>query len=65
LLLIGGLDSRVLLRGPDEIRAEVMNIVPPLLERGHYLPTIDDNPRENVPYASYLAYRQVLNECVR
>jgi uroporphyrinogen decarboxylase len=63
LLLMGGIDSRVLVEGEDAIRAEVETKVPPLLAQGKYLPSIDDNPRENIPYKNYLAYRHILREC--
>lgn len=62
LLLMGGIDSRVLIKDEDAIRTEVKAKVPPLLARGKYLPSIDDNPRKNVPYKNYLAYRRILRE---
>jgi len=60
LLLIGGLDARVLLQDNAAIEHEVRGKVPPLLSGGRYLPSLDDNPRENVPYENYLAYRAAL-----
>jgi len=62
LLLMGGLDSNVLAQDESAIRAEVTAKVPPLLASGRYLPSIDDNPRENVPYRNYSFYRRVLRE---
>ena len=62
LLLIGGLDSTALAEGEDAIRAEVTAKVPMLLAQGRYLPALDDNPRENVPYRNYAFYRKLLRE---
>ena len=62
LLLIGGLDATVLGQDQDAIRTEVTSKVPPLLATGRYLPALDDNPRENVPYENYLFYRELLRE---
>ena len=62
LLLIGGLDSHVLAQDEGAIRAEVTTRVPPLLASGRYMPSIDDNARENVPYGNYSFYRRVLRE---
>jgi uroporphyrinogen-III decarboxylase len=60
LLLIGGLDSTVLARDAAAIQAEVDAKVPFLLAGGRYLPFLDDNPREHVPYKNYVFYRQAL-----
>lgn len=62
LLLIGGIDADVLATGHEAIRREVTTKVPNLLRSGRYLPTIDDNPRENVPYSNYRFYRKLLWE---
>ncbi len=62
VMLIGGLDSTSLTQGEAAIRAEVMSKAPPLLASGRYLPMLDDNPREHVPYRAYMCYRQVLKE---
>jgi hypothetical protein len=39
-----------------------METVPPLLEGGRYLPCLDDRPRENVSFARYALYRELLAE---
>ncbi len=62
LLLIGGLDATVLTQDEDTIRNEVTAKVPRLLAGGRYLPALDDNPRENVPYGNYVFYRRLLRE---
>jgi uroporphyrinogen decarboxylase len=62
LLLIGGIDSTVLAGEPEGIEAEVRSKVPELLAGGRYLPSLDDNPRENVPYANYAHFRRLMAE---
>lgn len=60
--LIGGIDSTALCRGEDEVRRAIESTVPPLLAGGRYLPCLDDRPRDNMPYAMYELYREVLQE---
>lgn len=60
IALIGGVDSRSLLRGEAAVREAVERTVPPLLESGRYLPCLDDRPRDNTPYAMYELYREIL-----
>ena len=62
ILLVGGIDSRVLAQDEDAIVGEVTARVPPLLTKERYFPSLDDNPRENVPYQNYVLYRRVLKE---
>ena len=60
--LIGGIDSTALLRGEAAVRRAVEETVPPLLSQGHYLPCLDDRPRDNTPFAMYALYRGLLAE---
>ena len=60
IALIGGVDSRSLLRGEAAVREAVERTVPPLLESGRYLPCLDDRPRDNTPFAMYALYRELL-----
>lgn len=60
LLLVGGIDSTTLTRDTRAIEAELKRKVPKLLERGRFIPMLDDNPRENVAYQNYLTYRKLL-----
>jgi uroporphyrinogen decarboxylase len=63
--LIGGIDLD-LLRGPrDRIRPTLEATVPRLLADGAYVPLADGRVREDVPFASYLEYRRVLEEILR
>jgi len=60
LRLIGGIDVRALEADPAAIEAEVMRVVPPLLERGGYVPMVDGRVRKYVPYENYRAYRELI-----
>ena len=59
--LIGGIDSYVLTKDEKAIEAEIMAKVPPLLELGGYIPTLDNRVRENAPFENYVCYRRLLN----
>jgi uroporphyrinogen decarboxylase len=60
LRLIGGIDLDALRRGKDDIRREVMEKVPPLLEQGGYVPLLDGRVREDIPFSNYAFYRKLL-----
>jgi hypothetical protein len=62
IALIGGIDATALTRDDDAVRRAVFETVPPLLEGGRYLPCLDDRPRENVSFARYALYRELLAE---
>jgi len=65
LRLIGGIDLDVLLRGEAAIRREIETKVPALLAQGGYVPLADGRVRANVPFASYTAYRRLLERVTR
>ena len=58
LAIFGGIDKRVLAHGRDAIDAFVERVIPPMRERGGYIPTSDHGVPEEVPYADYLYYRE-------
>ena len=60
--LIGGIDSTALSRDEVAIRNAVEKTVPSLLQSGHYLPCLDDRPRNNIPFSNYRFFRQILEE---
>jgi uroporphyrinogen-III decarboxylase len=64
LRLIGGIDLDVLLEGREVIRKEVEEKVPPLLTQGGYVPLADGRIRGNVPYESYVYYRDLLEKVI-
>jgi uroporphyrinogen-III decarboxylase len=58
LAIFGGIDKRILAQGKSAIDREVERILPPMRERGGYIPTCDHGVPEEVPYESYMHYRQ-------
>jgi len=62
LTLIGGIDSTVLAKDEEAIEKEVYEKVPPLLESGGYIPTIDNRARSHIPFKNFVYYRKLLAE---
>lgn len=62
LVLLGGIDKRVLAAGKEAIERHVAYIIPPMLERGGYIPTCDHGVPDDVSFDNYLFYRQRLCE---
>jgi hypothetical protein len=62
LLLIGGLDVRVLEQDRRAIEEEILSQVPPLLEQGGYVPLVDGRVRSWVPLENYIYYRGLIRE---
>jgi hypothetical protein len=60
LRLIGGIDSDLLRQTQEDIYRAMMEVVPPLLESGGYIPLADGRVREDVPYQNYIYYRSLL-----
>lgn len=58
LVIAGGIDKRILARGKEAIDREVERILPPLRDRGGYIPTCDHGVPEEVSLDSYLHYRK-------
>ncbi len=64
LRLIGGIDLDALRGGQRAIRAELDAKVPPLLADGGYVPLADGRVREDITFASYEAYRHLLETMI-
>jgi len=62
IALIGGIDTTSLAQDESVIRRAVEETVPGLLQDGHYLPCLDDRPRNNHPFRQYCYFRQLLAE---
>ncbi len=58
LVLLGGIDKRVLATSPKEIDTYLEAILPPMRERGGYIPTCDHGVPEEVSLENYLHYRK-------
>jgi uroporphyrinogen decarboxylase len=55
LRLWGGVDKRVLARGPDAIRAHLRELIP-LIEEGGYIPTVDHTVQPDVSWDNFRYY---------
>jgi uroporphyrinogen decarboxylase len=65
LLLMGGIDKRVLAQDKQAIRAELLAKIPPLLESGGgYVPMIDHSAPPDVPYENFLYYLDLKRKIV-
>jgi len=60
LRLIGGLDLDVLRGDQESIRRELEEKVPLLLEQGGYAPLLDGRVRQEITWANYCYYRELL-----
>jgi hypothetical protein len=65
--LIGGINAGTLKQDKDKeaLRSEMEDTVLPLLEKGRYLPCLDDRPRVDISFSQYRLYRQVLEEIAK
>ena len=59
LILIGGIDKRVLARDRAAIDEELKRKIPPMLEKGRYIPTIDHTVPPDVPYDNWMYYLEL------
>lgn len=64
LMMIGGIDKRVLARSKDAIKQEVMAKIPWLIEQGGYIPSIDHAVPADVPYENYLYYIGLVRQVI-
>lgn len=62
LILSSNIDKRVLLKGKDAIREEVMAKVPFLLEEGGYFPGLDHGIPPDVPLENFRYFINLLRE---
>jgi hypothetical protein len=62
LVIEGGIDKRVLAAGPEAIDEYLGRVIPPMLERGGFIPTCDHHVPDDVSFANYLYYRQRICE---
>ena len=62
LIMLGGIDKRVLAKSKPAIDKMVERIVPAMRERGGYIPTCDHGVPEEVSLENYMHYRQRMVE---
>ena len=58
LVILGGIDKRVLADSKEAIDRHLEYILPTMRARGGYVPTCDHGVPEEVPYENYLHYRR-------
>ena len=56
--LIGGLDKKALIKGPEAIDIELSTKIPYLVKRGGYIPTVDHLVPPDVSWSDFLYYRR-------
>jgi uroporphyrinogen decarboxylase len=61
LVMMGGIDKRVLTKGAEEIEAEVDRVWP-VVESGGYLPHTDHSIPPDVPWDNFVHYRTYMAE---
>jgi hypothetical protein len=63
--LVGGIPLSILRSDTEAvIRSTLVDLVPPLLNEGRYVPLAGGRVREEVPWSAYKAYREVLAELI-
>lgn len=60
----GGIDKRILEKPKEEIEREIRRIVPPMLEKGGYIPAIDHAVHPGTPYENWLFFLEVTRSIV-
>ena len=61
----GGIDKRALARGGEDMRAEVLRVVPPLLEQGGFIPSCDHGVPPDISWPDFLDYSRLLAHLTR
>jgi hypothetical protein len=60
LIMGGGIDKRILAKGPSAIDAHLKHILPVMVKRSGYWPTCDHGVPNDVSLVNYLHYRQCI-----
>ncbi len=62
MAFIGGVDKRAMAKGGAVMEAEVMRVVPPLLEDGGFIPCCDHGVPPDISWPNFVAYSKLLAE---
>jgi len=62
--MIGGIDKRELAKGKKEIDREIEYVLPPLLEKGGFIPTVDHSVPPDVPMENFVYYLKKKREVI-
>lgn len=60
LAIIGNIDKKALIAGPEAIEREVQSKVPALIREGGYIPGVDHEVPKDVPFKNYVYYIELL-----
>ena len=58
----GGIDKRALAKGGDVMRAELLRVIPPMLEDGGYIPGCDHGVPPDISWPNFQEYVAYLKE---
>lgn len=61
ILLLGNLSRAAFQQSPEAVEQEFMSKVPWLMERGGYIPALDDLVMPDIPFAHYARYVELVN----
>ena len=62
LVMVGGIDKRVLAQGKDAIEDYLQKVIPFMVKRGGFIPTCDHGVPDNVSFDNYMYYRKRMIE---
>ena len=57
---LGGIDKRALAKGSDVMRQELLRVIPPLLEKGGYIPSCDHGVPPDISWPNFIDYTRLL-----
>lgn len=57
---LGGIDKRALAKGGDVMRAELLRVIPPLLETGGFIPGCDHGVPPDIAWPNFIEYTRLL-----
>jgi uroporphyrinogen-III decarboxylase len=60
IAFVGGIDKRALATGGEVIRAELLRVVPPLLEFGGFIPSCDHGVPPDISWPNFIEYSHLL-----
>lgn len=63
--MVGNIAKEALIAGKEQIKREVYEKVPPLIEAGGYIPTVDDQTPLEVSFENYTYYLEMLHRVGR
>jgi uroporphyrinogen decarboxylase len=62
LVVLGGIDKRKIVNGPEAIDCELERRLPFLLQRGGFVPTLDHHVTPEVSWSNFIYYRKKVAE---